>query len=649
MRPCLLLPVLAALFLASCVSGPKRHFALERIHPDSLKTYKFDVDAYKEKYDGHDGVFISADHVLEHVAAAQVWNAYRVSTLRFMVLNPDAEWLTTFSVGPDKGGKLLRAYVNVISPDGSVRSFTEQDMKLEEDSDGNTVYRFAYPDVQVGTVVDEGYEIRYPSGAWVAREDFPLQYHLPCEQVRVRFACPNWFTTRTKKIGPDERIEAQPDHSVMGVKGIVYEAKDVPAVADEPYSPNFKEMSRYLDVAVTGVHSTMFLRSWDHFAEGFKEYALDRESFWRDRAGSVLDDIVTDDMTDLQKTDVIISWLQQNIAIEEVPADFSFNDVIKRKKGNSILVTGLARLMLEKVGLDADFLLIHSAEQGYFDEDYVTFGTLTVPAVRTMVDEEEYVLFPYIKNLPIDLVPEYVQGQRAIRINGDGFVTMPEGNLARNTITESYHLKIDDEGLISVSEEKELRGSAAYSVRRLLEKVKEEEIEELMRELLTYEEGDVELKKYDIENRDDYHKPLKVRLEYEIDNLVTITPDEVIVQTAGLLSPSSNRKTKVETEKRVNPIRVYYTERLVRNITIDHPDAWRLSTLPENIAIENDFGSIDAEYSTADGQVRIALSRTLNNIKASADKFPDMLHIIGSRSRYLQVPTLIFSNTGFEG
>ncbi|MCB0713345.1 MAG: transglutaminase domain-containing protein [Ignavibacteriae bacterium] len=645
-----LLPLLLGAMLASCVMGPRRHYVLETVPPQSLAGITYDVEAYQQKYDGHDGVFILSDDLLEHVSGGQTWNAYRISSLRFMILNPDAEWLTTFSVRTNSNRELLNAYINVISPDGTVKSFTKKDMKVEKDSEGSTIYRFAYPDVQVGTVVDEGYEIKYRVGASVSRYEFPLQFDVPCEKVKVKYAYPDFFRIKAKKVGPDKRIELSPDNSIIGVKAYSYEAEDVPAFADEPYSPYQKEMSDYLDIAVTGAYSTTFLPSWDDFADGFKSYALERESFWRDRVKNILEEIVTDDMSDFEKVDAINSWLQQNIEIEDVPSDFSFNDVIKEKKGEPILITGLGRLMLEKVGIDADFVLIHSAEDGYFDQDFVTYGTLTTPAIHTKIDGKEYVLFPYIKNFPIDHIPEYIQGQRAIRINGDGFngfITIPNGSLARNTVTESYNLTIDEDGLISVSEEKELRGTTAYAVRRLLDRASEEEVEEAMKELLTYEEGDVSLKSYDIEDREDYRKPLVIKLRYEIDNLVTITPEEVIMQTAGLLSPSSNRKTKVDSDKRVNPIRVYNDERVVKKITINHPTSWQLSVVPENVSYENRFGEIEAEYKTSSGHVDIALSRTLYSISEPAEQFTEMLNIVGRRSRYLEVPTLIFANSGF--
>ncbi len=639
-----LLSALCCALLSSCASM-KPHFGLVQVRPDSLSLRGIDVEEYKKKYEGKDGVFIENNHIVDHILAGQNWEAYEFSTLRFMILNKDAEWLNTFTVRVGPGRELRNVYVNVISPEGVARSYTIADMKAEKDSDGAIVYRFAYPDVRPGTVVDEGYEIRYYSGSDAMEKDFLLQFGVPCEKLNVKFAYPKQFGIRVKSLGPGRRLEYKRDYSIKNLEVLEYSATDIPPLADEPYSPYRKEYADYLELAITSINGYGGIKSWSDYADGYKAFAIDKESFWRDRAGDVLDDIVAPGMSNYQKMDTIISWIQQNIEVAWTPADYNFNDVIKKKKGNLYLVNGLGRLMLEKAGITATFVLIHSARDGYFDQDYVVPGTLSMPALLATVDEKEYVLFPYIKNFPVDHVPEYVQGQTALQINADGydgFAKIPYGNLAQNTVVENYRLNIDEEGEIVVTEEKEFRGSAAFEIRNALKDANDDEIEKLMKRLLTYEDGDVELKSYKIENREAYKTPLVIRMEYTIDNLVTVTPEEVIFQTGGLFSPSSSQSTKVDVSERKNPIRIYYDERFVKNITISYPESWQLATELKEVNYENLFGAISATYTATPGEFRIEQARTLRHADEPATKFDELLQIIGKRSR-LHVPTLIFA------
>ena len=639
--------------LVSCAVVPERKFYLDPAPLDTVDAYKYDMNAYMSKYGEHDGVYLKLENLVEHTRNDVDWIAYQTSALSYMVLNPDAEWLTTMTIPVESDQELLSAFINIISPDGTVRTYSKEDMKVEVAGDGDMVYRFAYPDIEAGTVVDEGYDIKYRHGSDLLRDVMPLQYGLPCEQMSVQYAFPKEFWVSIKRINDGDNpyppgLKADKE-SFEKVNIISYEATDVAPIEDEPYSPYEKEFSNYLDLAITGANTMALIKSWHEYASDYRKYALHRESMWKDRARDVLKEIVNDDMSDFEKMEAIVTWLQTELRVEGVPEDFNFNDMIEQKKGSPMLITGLGQLMLDKEEIDADFLLAYSAEDGYFDESYLTAGIIHIPALHVNLEEKDYVLIPYQKHYPVDLVPEQIQGQRALRINADGFngwVQLPYGNVARNTITESYDLQIDEEGMITVTEEKELRGSVAYTVRRLLEEVTEKEEQEVMENLLTYEEGDVNLEEYEIRNRDTYDKPLQISLSYTIDNLVTVTPEEVIFQTGGLLSPSSRGKTKVDAKKRANPIRIYHDERLVRNITISHPDSWELATLPENSSHSNDFGEVSAEYHTTAGKVEMTLSRTLNQVNRSAKEYTQLLDIVGSQTRYLHVPTLIFSVSG---
>lgn len=639
-----LLPLLllgAGLLVSSCMPRINRYYP----PADTLAFSTYDVDEYAEKYDGHDGVYIDKEYNVEHHLAGQDWIGYAYSRLRFIILNEDAEWITTFRVRIDPGEELEDAWVVTMAPDGAVTRYGVKDFTVDEVSNGSKIYRFAYPEIEVGTVVDEGFDIRYRSGSDLANFEMPLQYSVPVERVRVRYAYPTSFSVKSKKTGPEERLDFDYENPRSG-KAITYEARDLPAVAEEPYSPYFKNMADFFEVSVTAIYSNTFIASWSDYADDFVEFAVDREARRRNRVGDKVEEIVDDSMSDAEKFAAIVGWVQQNIEIAfEYDDRTDFDDVLKEEKGNPFLINGLTRLMLEKAGIDAIFLLVHDGSEGYFDEDYIIPGALTDPAVYAKIDGREYVAVPHRKNFPTDLIPREMQGQRAMKIDEEGFagfVTLPFGDSERNIVNEVFRLDITEEGVIRVEEENRLDGSLAYFIRRLLEEAEGDELEEVMEGMITYEEGEVELDSWDVENGDDYTKPLILKITYHIDNLVTITPEEVIVQTGGLLSAASATGTKVESEKRINPIKVFHDERLVKEITLRYPSSWNLATELPKTSVENKFGSLEADYETVDGVTTIRMSRTLNRLEAPAEEFTEMIDLLSRRSRYFDVPTLIF-------
>ncbi len=656
-RPLVIL--LAGAALASCSSTGRinylrpqeRESGITAIKDSSLAK-RLNLAEYEKKYGEYQGVFLNSEQVYEHSGGSGDWNFNRIRKLRYLVLKPDADWLTTFHVEEEAGNKLEDIYIHVYNPDGTARAFGIDDLKVETSSDRSKVYKFAYPDVKKGTIIEEAYDMRqftYPISR-STNHDIALQFSVPCERVSVEYAYPEWWRVQLKEVAPGKSIPYRLIRDPENHKTtLFYEEKNVPPLEEEVYSPYRKELGRYLEFMVTELSMGSGLSyttpaDWTEFSTEFKSYFVDKESFWSGKVGSTVDDVIREKKNDLEKLDTIVGHVQRNVKVGSTLVSDNFADVLKRGEGNWYMITGLTRAMLEKAGIASDFLLIHSALDGALDSNYISPDQFYLPAVGTTIDGRFYVVFPWIRNLPITHIPEYFQGQTALKINKEGyngFVQVPYGILADNTIQENYDLTIDDDGNISVKEEKMLLGDNAFSVRESLNDMKPEEVDKLMKEMLTYSDGDIRLTSHEIVNREDYGKPLIIRLNYTIDNLVTVTPEEVIFQTGGLFSPSSSRKTKVETEERKNPIRIYADERIVKNITIRHPASWKLSGGPENVAYENRFGSIKATYRASAGEFHAEQERLLKRASESKEKITDLMAVTGRKSR-LHIPTLVF-------
>ncbi len=641
---------LSAVLLASC-GGSRRIANFTPGLLDSLKRTSVDLAEYEKKYGKYDGVFLVSEQTTEY-ATTSMWNCYKMRTLKYLVLNPDAEWLGTFNMDLPPGGSLSDVRIQILHPDGTTQEFSKADLKEEKTSEYSSTYKLAYPGIRKGSIVQESYEMRVPLISLASqKQDVPLQYAVPCERLIYQYIIPDSWEIKLKeiaegKIVPYNRINNSAYDKII----LSYDMANIPAVPDEPYSPYFKEIGNYVEMMVTrydlgpGASDVEMLKDWDEFADEFTDIAVNNSSFWSNTMEKVVDDLVATSPSPLQKLDTIVRYVQKNVKWGSSSRDDTFADVLKKGEGSPHMIAGLTRAMLEEAGLQADYLLVHSREDGYFDKNYIDFQQLAIPAVGTRIDGKDYVVFPYIPNLPVDLIPEHFQGQTALKVNADGFAgftTLPLGESAENLIDENYTLTIDEEGMLTVEEEKILRGPNAYWARRALGDLKDEELRKELKSSLAYSEGDVELKSHQLENLADYKKPLVIRTRYTIDNLVTVTPDEVIFQTGGLLSPATSRKTKVVTEDRETPIRIYYPEQLNKKITINHPASWNLETRLAPVDRSTTFGAIRGTYQVSNGQVVVEHHRSLNRASEPKEKADELLAVIGSKSQ-LNIPSLVF-------
>jgi len=182
---------------------------------------------------------------------------------------------------------------------------------------------------------------------------------------------------------------------------------------------------------------------------------------------------------------------------------------------------------------------------------------------------------------------------------------------------------------------------ASYYIREYFVDLNKDEVKEKINEILTYSDGEIKLIDYNIENLNGIEQPVVINMEYTIDNLVMMTPDEIIFQTGGLFSPSSLKKYMIDTDKRNNPIKIYSPENYIKNITINHPRTWHIDN---SFAINhaNDFASIEGKYNSNPGCLKVTQNRLLNACIQPKERIDDLLQITGSKSK-LYIPTIIFS------
>ncbi|MEJ2050889.1 MAG: hypothetical protein P8Y60_13825, partial [Calditrichota bacterium] len=481
--------------------------------------------------------------------------------------------------------------------------------------------------------------------------DIPLQFIIPCEKLSFSYAYPDWWKIQVKKIAKDSiphyQVKQDPENRKTT---ITYLANNVPALQIEKYSPFFKEVVNYFEFMITDLQmlsrSYKSEKSWNDLMISLRKDKMNKDGFLSSLVENTTKDIIKDVHTPLEKLDTIITYLQTNIEPMNEYDDRNFKRILEDKKGSVSRITGLAHSMLTKAGLEAQYLLLHSAKDGYFDRDYISYSQFTIPAVGVTIEDEKYVVFPYAK-IPISYVPQNFQGQLALGISGDKqsteveFWEVPSGNQAENIVDEEYNLKIDEAGLINVSEIKTYRGSNAYFGRQALEDLTDDELEDELKELLTYTDGEIKIVSREIINLEAYKKPLIIKLNYTIDNLITLTPEEVIFQTGGLFSPISGAKYKIDTEERQNPIRIYYNETIIKHINISFPESWKIEKPLKNIEFQNIFGRIYGEYHISSGQLIANQQRQLVRSDAPKEKISELLELTGEKSR-LAIPTIVF-------
>jgi hypothetical protein len=655
MKTKIFLLFVASFLLSSCVSSSRIFFLKDPVIKD---VDSLDINEYEKKYQDADGVCLDFEKNIQHYGSVnlllgmQQWT-YTSSVLsKILVLNPKNEKLTTFRLPFGSDRTLEKVYLKTTSPEGIVKLYNKNDLLQEKNSSGNVEYKFIYPDVKKGTIIEEGYEkvFHLPAFNWAPLEhEIELQFPLPCEKYSFKYAYPEGFNLKIKKISPNDTLNYKYDWDEKNNTRILkYSNTNIPEYTLEPFSPFYKETAKYLQFKVAdGGMATISYKSvqdWDEFASKYEDYTVDKGSFFYSRIAPITEDLTKNCKSDLEKLDSIVTYVQKNIAVDNSKAAGSYREVLSDKKGDIYTITGMVYSMLKKAGIGGDYILIHPAEEGYFDQNYISFDQLTYPAVKVVLNNQTFIVFPYIKNLPIDIIPDFIQDETAMVISNEfrsKFEKIPSNESSFNSIEDNYDISIDENGKLTVNEVKTIKGYSAFQLRRDLPEIKEDNRDKIIKSLLTYNGSEINIENFEIMNPEAYKEPLKIKFKYTIDNLVSVNPDDILFQTGGLLAPASLKTINLSSEKRKNPIKIYNYENNSKSITIKFPKSWKVQTEFKDAQIENCFGMLSSHTEIQDGVIKIS---KINNLKKSfqpKEKIKDLCDLTGSNSNNV-VPTIIF-------
>ncbi|CAM2005365.1 hypothetical protein [Acanthopleuribacter pedis] len=608
-----------------------------------------------QQYGEVPGVMLNYERTLEHVITsgflphAAKWRYFELHRRNYLVLDPKDATLGTFSFNLERGDTFKVANLFVRQPDGQTKTFTADDFQAKVHADGSTTYKFAYPGLIQGTVIDEQIEVfrANPFKNPPLYHDVPLQFAIPCKRVIFSYAYPDWWKIKVKEVAENQRLDFKVQHNSAGNKRILrYEQTDVPAVIEEPMSPWFKEKALYAELMVTElkVGDTFYKapRHWEAMGNDLRAGVHRNRATFSSRVARVALKVTKGLDDPAAKLDAIVTYVQEQV--DPTGGDVgNFAKILAEKRGNPFMNTALTMEMLRHVGINSEFLMIHSAADGHFDTNFISSGQFTFPALRVKLERKLYFVLPYIQGMPIDHLPQPLQGQHALIADQSGrarIVKIPEGNLAENGEQESLDLVLREDGVVEVAERKVLRGSRAVSARAELGDLSEEERETRLRDWITFNDGaptQVEVKVVDLA---DHKKPLQIKLTYQIDNALVVTPEEVLFRPSGLFRALRELSVKTDVAERRSDVVVPYDLMMEKTVSLTYPEHWRLVEPPQAVSLSNQFGEVKAAVDAAPGSFSMARRISLNKTRQDKRSFGALLELAGAGRADLA--TLVF-------
>lgn len=628
------------------------------IAPPSVR--RVDPAPYFEKYKDYNGVILSQRETIEHSGTKQQlfqgvsdWSFTYLFEKRYLILNVEDDELTslTFDYLPDK------FYAVVTSPSGSSKQYSKTDFTSFLKSKKDKAYRLTFPAVERGTQVSYGYENTATLFIYTPMEHRHwLQFKIPCESLSVSFAIPNWWTYQVRETGHRIRQLVREINHVEAKKiELRYHATDIAPYKLEPFAPPIAWRVPNLHYQLTSVDmsGSKWNRStsWSEALKWTKEFLAEPPSKFDNQLQKILDSVLAGATSQTNKLQNILNFVRYGIERVDEGKNGRVDKILTTRKGSFVDRLAVAYTLCNRAGILAELHVVPSVYDGPFDDGFINLDQFDAFGLKVFVDGAPRMVFPAGPYYPMDVIPSRFQDQIAYWISKegvDGTWKVPAQSADALVDTDrNISLTVDTaSGNLVVSERLSFNGERAHQWREYLKSVKSTETEDTLRRIVTFRGADLTDFQSTVTNDTIPILPLVFDISYKVTNVVTMTPEEVILQTQTLFSQFSEliEGTELDAASRQNPIWILVASHDKRTIQIKYPPAWKLVTSIENWQAANEVGSTTFQVSQEPGLLTLSQSLKLNRCRLPKDSINE-LSAISSVGAGGSVPSLVFDQT----
>ena len=461
-------------------------------------------------------------------------------------------------------------------------------------SEGWSSYKFAFPQVRVGSVLEIKYTLSQRNlfnWEWIFQNDLPtlrstFTYH-PYERMG------HTFIVQGNKNGELKKLD---DFSV--------EMRNAPGLDEEPYmpAPGYDrprirlQLNSYADFDVGG-QPVPVLTSWKKFTK----FIYQEKKFGGvDRSFSALENkvnsLISGALDQEEKLKIIYEFVSQNIqwiGLRRLFSERSLNDIFEDGNGSSAEINLVLINMLRTAGIKATPFMVSTQGNGPLIKNYPYLAQFDNLVCLAEIKDKTYVLDATNPLRPFTL-PDY----KSISTEGwlldkhskkeDSWTTYPANY--QDKISTFGNLNIDETGKISGEISTSFSGYTALNYRMYIEEKGKEKLEVKYYQVYL---PDGEIQQFEVINQKDIYKNLEIKMNLSTPDFTTKSGDFMYIKPLLFMGMKEN---PFHSEKRKHPIDyvVLKSNQFTAYYTI--PEGYEVETLPKSTKIGLPGGTMSFQY-----------------------------------------------------
>ena len=501
-----------------------------------------------------------------------------------------------------KSQQMGRVKANSFSPDGQMFSLDKKDFFEEALTDKHTAVKFAFPNLQVGSVIEYEYTVMHDNVTvlpeWYFQEDIPVRLNELQFSFPVTFAYTYLFEGNRDMIKREEDgvtyLEGESGQMILKERNFIM--KNAVAMKPEPHittMDDYKARIRFqLDAYMDGYGvKRQVLSSWSEIVKDLENNAFFGLQYGRKRTTKKMNDelqpLLNGATSEKEKAKIIYQFIADNMVWDGYYRDFAsrdLNESWEKKQGSSADLNFMLLALLQQNGFEAHPLMTSTRSNGKMYEDYPMLHQFDHTMVYVKIDGKEFVMDVPLKTRPFDIPTIDALNGRGVVIKSPEAVWVdipsPMGSDAF-----MFDIALDDAGNLSGIMEGKYNGYNANPERRAY--LENKEGTHWQKRFEEFSTANVEV--VELENLEDIYEPFKEKINIEIPEAAQVAGDFIYFSPV-LHSPFKENIFKLK--KRYFPVDIAYPIQEQMMIKLKIPEGYAVEEIPEpiNLALANNAG-----------------------------------------------------------
>ena len=424
---------------------------------------------------------------------------------------------------------------------------------------------------------------------------------------------------------------APPAKSTIGANTVLrWELKNLPAVKDESYSPQWYELTPVVFLAMKEFSIGGYTgsnESWEAFGNFIYKLKMGRDELppaLKEKVHAIADG----QHSKRKKVEAIYKFMQENTRYISVQLGiggwqpFDAKYVYERKYGDCKALTNYMYALLKEAGIQSDYALIYAGANAYrvktdFPSSQFNHVILSVPLEKdtlwlectSQIQAPGY-MSDFTDNRPALLVKE----------KGSCIVYTPRYSFAENHETTLTQIKLNPDGQIDLQLHTTMSGMLQDEWHAMMKHAASDEISSYLHR--NYSIGTYTIKQFKFEDKPDAVPVLEQKIEIESKGYAQRTGKRLfimpnIVNKHGRrLEPDPDRQYDVV-------IKIPYQS--IDTVVIDIPAGFAVETIPGLKAYESPFGNYVSSAETKEQKLYYYRSMTMNGGRYPASAYATLV------------------------